>query len=212
MIFIDLFSQYKNYSTLNILLEIIAVIFGICSVILVIRKNIFGYPTGIISTGIYTYLNFSWGLFGELFINFYYTIMSVYGWYLWKNTHQMNENFKISRININEYLNIFILFIFSFFFFLIVYFFKNNYFIPIQTDLVFNFQYIDFIDVFSTTIFIIGMYLMAKLKIEHWLFWIIGDFICIPLYHFKGYDFTALQFLIFLCLAIFGYLRWVKNN
>lgn len=212
MILIDLFSQYKNYSLLNILLEICAVIFGIISVILVIRKNIIAYPTGLISTGIYTYLNFSWGLYGELFINFYYSIMSVYGWFLWKNSNQQNENYKINKLKTNEYVKVFIFFLFSFFFFLFVYYLKNNYFIKINTHLFLNFQYIDFIDVFSTSIFIIGMYLMAKVKIEHWFFWIIGNLICIPLYYYKGYNLTAIQFFIFFCLAIFGYLCWLKNN
>ena len=69
-------------------------------------------------------------------------------------------------------------------------------------------------DTFLTALFFVGMWLMAKRKIENWIFWIIGDFISIPLYFCKGYTFTSLQYLIFTILAIFGYLEWKKilNN
>lgn len=49
---------------------------------------------------------------------------------------------------------------------------------------------------------------MAKRKIENWIFWIVGDLISIPLYFFKGYTFTSLQYLIFTVLAVYGYLEW----
>jgi nicotinamide mononucleotide transporter len=55
------------------------------------------------------------------------------------------------------------------------------------------------------------MWLMARRKIENWLFWIAGDLISIPLYFAKGYTFTSIQYLIFTIIALYGYLEW-KNN
>jgi nicotinamide mononucleotide transporter len=55
------------------------------------------------------------------------------------------------------------------------------------------------------------MWLMANKKIEHWIFWIIGNLISIPLYFVKGLGFSSIQFTIFLILAIIGYMEWKKN-
>ena len=82
--FIDyIVEPYKSYSTLQIILEIIAAFFGVLSVYYTKKRNILVYPTGILSTFLYIYLFFSWGLYGETLINLYYTSMSVYGWVLW---------------------------------------------------------------------------------------------------------------------------------
>jgi nicotinamide mononucleotide transporter len=58
------------------------------------------------------------------------------------------------------------------------------------------------------------MWLMARKKIEHWIFWIVGDIISIPLYLFKELGLTSLQYIIFTIIAIFGYIQWKKilNN
>lgn len=78
-----LFQQYSDYETLDISLEFIAVVFGILSVWFSKKNNILVYPTGMISTSIFTYLLFKWSLLGDMMINAYYFVMSVYGWYIW---------------------------------------------------------------------------------------------------------------------------------
>ena len=81
---IDFFLEpYKTATLTNILLEVVAATLGIISVFYAKKENILVFPTGIISTGIYIYLLSKWGLYGDLIINIYYTIMSVYGWYVW---------------------------------------------------------------------------------------------------------------------------------
>jgi nicotinamide mononucleotide transporter len=66
------------------------------------------------------------------------------------------------------------------------------------------------IDTLTTAIFFSGMWLMARRKIENWIFWIVGDIISVPLYLIKGFSFTSLQYLIFTFIAIYGYLEWKK--
>ncbi len=61
-----LFSQYKEYETIDVVLEIIAVLFGLVSVLFAKKNNILVYPTGIISTIIFVYLLNKWGLLGDL--------------------------------------------------------------------------------------------------------------------------------------------------
>ena len=60
-----------------------------------------------------------------------------------------------------------------------------------------------YIDTFTTALFFVGMWLMARRKIEHWIFWIIGDIISVPLYFYKGLTITSLQYIYYSPLLLF---------
>ena len=77
------FSQYAEYDTVDIVLEIVAVIFGLLSVLFSSFNKVWVFPTGMVSTAIFVYLLLKWTLLGDMMINGYYFIMSVYGWYIW---------------------------------------------------------------------------------------------------------------------------------
>ena len=202
-IFEFLIEPYTAYSLINILLEAGAVILGILSVWCAKQNKIAVYPTGMISTGIYVYLLFQAELVGDLMINTYYFIMSIYGWYFWtlkKETTLVNS---ISIMNTYEKQWWFI-------FFMGIIFFVSGVYIYFD-------KWKDWsapIDSFTTATFFIAMWLMARKKIEHWFFWITGNLISIPLYMAKGLGLTSLQYLIFTVIAIFGYIQWKKilNN
>lgn len=85
-IFDFLFGQYASYDTLDIVLELLASVFTIASVIYSKKNNVLVFPTGMICTAIFVYLLLKWGLLGDMMINAYYFIMSVYGWYVWTRT------------------------------------------------------------------------------------------------------------------------------
>lgn len=193
-----LFQQYSDYQTLDISLEIIAVVFGILSVWFSKKNNILVYPTGMISTSIFTYLLFKWSLLGDMMINAYYFMMSIYGWYIW--TRKVNNIVTpISKVSSPEKITSLIIFFFSLSFVYGVY----NYFDKWGS-------YISYIDNFTTAIFFVAMWLMANRKIENWIFWIIGNIISIPLYFYKGLTFTSIQYIIFTVIAISGYYTWKK--
>ena len=193
-----LFQQYSNYQTLDISLEIIAVVFGILSVWFSKKNNILVYPTGMISTSIFTYLLFKWSLLGDMMINAYYFMMSIYGWYIW--TRKVNNIVTpISKVSSPEKITSLIIFFFSLSFVYGIY----NYFDKWGS-------YTSYIDNFTTAIFFVAMWLMANRKIENWIFWIIGNIISIPLYFYKGLTFTSIQYIIFTVIAISGYYTWKK--
>ena len=192
------FQQYSDYQTLDISLEIIAVVFGILSVWFSKKNNILVYPTGMISTSIFTYLLFKWSLLGDMMINAYYFMMSIYGWYIW--TRKVNNIFTpISKVSSPEKITSLIIFFFSLSFVYGIY----NYFDKWGS-------YTSYIDNFTTAIFFVAMWLMANRKIENWIFWIIGNIISIPLYFYKGLTFTSIQYIIFTVIAISGYYTWKK--
>ncbi len=193
------FSQYADYPTLDIVLEIVAVVFGLLSVWCAKKDNILVFPTGLVSTFIYVYLLWKWTLWGDMMINGYYFVMSIYGWYHWTRKKDDTVEFPISKISSSEKRIAIILFIFTVAFVVSVY----QYFGKFTT-------WYAYVDTFITGIFFVGMWLMAKRKVENWVFWIIGDVISIPLYFSKGFTFTSFQYIVFTIVAIFGYLEWKK--
>ena len=224
---IDFFLEpYRSASTLHIVLEVIAASFGVLSVIFAKRESILVYPTGILSTGIYVYLLSQWNLYGDLIINIYYTLMSIFGWYMWSKVIDDKQNhIKISRTNKVDKFKAIGIFIFTSLFVVIVYRYynvmPNNLGFVESVDFAFSNIFsgnlksfrkaTPFIDTFTTGIFFAAMWLMALKKIENWTLWIIGNIASIPLYFVKGYGFTGIQYIIFLILAIQAYKQWKKN-
>ena len=197
---IDFFLEpYRTATTLDISLEILAVIFGVASVWFAKKESIWVYPTGIISTAIYVYICYQYTLYGDLIINIYYTLMSIYGWYMWTKLIQ-GEHIEITKSSKKDILKAVGIFISTAVFVICVYLYFNRF------D-----RITDYFDTFTTGIFFAAMWMMANKKIEHWLLWIGGNIISIPLYFIKGLGFSGIQFTIFLVLAILGYIEWKKN-
>jgi nicotinamide mononucleotide transporter len=194
-----LFSQYKEYSNYLIALELIAVVFGIISVLFARKNNILVYPTGLVSTILYVYILFEFQLYGDLIINFYYTIMSILGWYLWAKTKDGHEEFPISTMNRKEFLISTLIFTITLLFVVYVYYFFDKFT-----------HWTAYVDALTTGLFFVGMWLMAKRKIENWILWIIADAISIPLYFYKGLTFSSFQFILFTIIAILGYKEWKR--
>lgn len=197
MDFLDqLFFQYSQYSNIDISLEIIAVFFGFLSVWFSKNNNILVFPTGMINTSIFVYLLLKWSLLGDMIINAYYFIMSIYGWYFWlKGTN--NTVSPISKVSNRDIRIVVLLFISSSIFVSLVYTFFDKW----ETI-------VSYIDILTTAIFFAAMWLMAKRKVESWFFWIVGNIISVPLYLHKGLAFTSIQYFIFTVIAIAGYIKW----
>ncbi len=194
-----LFDQYKEYPNYLIVLELIAVFFGIISVLFARKNNILVYPTGLVSTILYVYILFKFELFGDLIINFYYSIMSVLGWYLWSKTKNGEDEFPISTINRKECIISTLIFIITLTFVAFVYHFFDKFT-----------HWTAYVDALTTGLFFVGMWLMAKRKIENWILWIIADIISVPLYFYKGLTFSSFQFIVFTIIAILGYKEWKR--
>ena len=199
-IFDFLFSQYAEYDTLDIVLELVAGAFTIASVVYSKKNNVLVFPTGMICTAIFVYLLLKWGLLGDMIINGYYFIMSIYGWHLWTRKKDGKTVIPISKTTKKQHLISLGLFIITFVFVFIVYaaFDKFN-------------HWSAYLDTITTALFFVAMWLMAKRKIENWIYWIIGDIITVPLYFYKGLTFSSILYFVLTIIAIYGYLAWKKN-
>ena len=199
-IFEFFFGQYSGYSIIDIVLEIVAVVFGFLSVWFSKNNNVLVFPTGMISTVIFVYLLLKWELLGDMMINGYYFIMSVYGWFIWTRKVDAVHVTPISKTTLQEKKLSLAIFIATLFFVFFVYKAFNKWT-----------SWVAYVDTVTTAIFFVGMWLMARRKIENWIFWIVGDIISVPLYFYKGFTFTSLQYLGFTVIAIFGYFAWKKH-
>ena len=194
--FID---AYKNTAWYLIVLEGIAFVFGVLSVYFAKKANIWVYPTGIICTVITVYLLFINGYFGDMMMNFYYTIMSIYGWWNWARKKENTYVVQISRTNSREKK-------IGIGFFLITLVVTYSVYQIYDYDM----EIPNYIDVFTSGIFFTAMWYMANKKLENWTLWIIADVITVPLYAYRGLGMLSLQYVIFTILAIQGYMEWKR--
>lgn len=165
------------------------------------KNNVLVYPTGIIGVllAAYVYLfMITPPLYADGTLNFYYFIMSVYGWYNWTRLKQSDEFvFPIQWCSKRELNYGITLFIISWIVLDIVLIQWTNSNTP-------------HLDALVSSTAITAMWWMAKRKIENWIAWIISNIIAIPLNFYKGLMLFTVMYIVFLGLAIAGYYEWKK--
>lgn len=161
------------------------------------------YPLGLINTSFYVYLSYVNHLPGEASVNFYYTIMNIYGWWVWALRNDRREKVlhitfsspKLWRTQIAFFLVIFAIV------FCGIEFGKDAFWdgaMPLP-------------DAFATASAFTGMWLMTRKKVESWYWWIITNIASIPLYYVKGLQLTSVYYFILLILAFSGLAAWKKK-
>jgi nicotinamide mononucleotide transporter len=184
-------------------LEFIAVLAGIASVWFSKKEHILVYPVGLINTTIFVYISIKGHLLGEASVNIYYTLVSIYGWWLW--TRKNDQEQIILRIQFSSKKEILQQLLFFAGFYTVLYtalIFSQASFAP---------GAIPWADALSSAAAYTGMWLMAKKKVESWYWWIATNICSIPLYFVKGYVFTSVQFVVLLVLAVAGLMEWRKK-
>lgn len=183
--------------------EAIAVLAGIASVWFSRVENILVYPVGLINTIIYVFISLHGDLLGEASVNLYYTILSIYGWWLWmkkdKEKHPLiHVTFSSGREWIKELL-----------FFAVCYLAIFGALSYLKTN--FAPGAIPWADAFASASAFTGMWLMTRKKVESWYWWIATNIASIPLYFVKGYVFTSVYYMVLLVMAVFGLIEWHRR-
>jgi len=185
------------------LVELIAVFFGLASVWSMKKESILAFPFGIINVLGYVYISFIKDLYALSGINLFFALMSIYGWYNWSLKNKDEKSISITRCSGKEILIHLVVLVASF---AIIMFLLKKY-----TD-----SSLPAWDSFTTSLYIIAMWLLARKKIENWLAWIIGDFISIFLYALPYGNnetnyFSSFQFLVFTIIAVLGFFEWRRK-
>lgn len=184
--------------------ELIATVFGLISVYLATRANIFTWSTGIVNELFLFILFFQVQLYADMFLQVYFFVITLYGWYNWKNKPEENSITSMDSKSI-LWLSLIILlstliagFLFS----------KIHLYLPFYFKIEASYP---FTDSFVMVLSIIATILLAKKKIETWYLWITVDLVCVFLFFKKGIVFLSLEYFVFLCLATFGLFNWKRQ-
>ena len=188
-----LLEQIQNTS----LLEWTAVAFGVSEVLLARKNSIWLYPTGIISILCGSILILESKLYAETLLHGYYLVMSIYGWANWKNRSRSGAS-RITKSDSKDQTITFGIAVFGwgFLYFMLTRFTDSD--VPV-------------IDAFVSSTAWAGMWLLAKRRLENWIWLNISNLVAIPLLYSKQlYMFSFLTLFLFV-VAIFGYLDWKKE-
>jgi len=179
-------------------LELIAVAFGLLYVWYMKKENILAYPFGMVNVLIYVYICFHSRLYAYAVINLFYFIMSVYGWYNWTRKSPDRSPLRVTLCTRQEWIANTLA---AALFFGILWFLLSRF-----TD-----SSVPVLDALTTSIYIIGMWLLARKKLENWIFWIIGDAVSVGLFAWEKLYFSSFQFLVFTVIAVLGYREWKRK-
>jgi nicotinamide mononucleotide transporter len=178
--------------------EILAVLFGIAYILFAAKESLWTWLFAFLSTFIYTILFWDGALVSSSLLNFYYMIMAVYGFILWRNGGVEGEELEITRWSLKK--NVFIVISGILIAFLLAYL-SDTY-----TEA--RFAYLDtFVMVFS----VIATWMLANKVLENWLYWMVIDSAAIVLYWKSGYLATIVLFVLYVILAFYAYYSWWKT-
>ncbi|MGB7201078.1 MAG: nicotinamide riboside transporter PnuC [Pyrinomonadaceae bacterium] len=185
--------------------EFIGTLFGLISVYLAARANIFTWPTGILNAICFLVIFYQIHLYSDMFLQFYFCGMGVYGWFTWKYKAEHQQSAIRTLSNANRLrLGVFITSATLLIGFLIS---RIHLLLPQIFASPASYPYIDtFIAVSS----VLAVILLARRIFETWVLWVLVDITSIGLYSVKGVKLIALEYVIFLCLAVLGVLSWYR--
>lgn len=203
MSFTEIYQQFIQGMKDTPWYEYLAVFAGIASVWFSRIENILVYPVGLINTIIYVWLSMKGQLLGEASVNFYYTVMSIYGWILWAKKDSSQHHVVNIFFSDKRWWGYQLVFFGAFY--IAIYFsltYLKQSFAP---------GAIPWADGLASATAFTGMWLMTKKKVESWYWWIATNIASIPLYFVKHYVFTSVYYVVLFAMAIFGLIEWKKR-
>lgn len=182
-------------------LDIISTLIGLVYLFQEYKAIKYLWLTSIIMPAIDIFKYYSHGLYADMGINIYYLFAAIYGWFVWtycrKHNQQEGESLPITHFKPRLLLpcgGIFLILFFSITWILIHY-------TP---------STVPWWDSFTTSLSIIGLWMLARKYAEQWLVWFVVDAIYCGLYWYKDLPFTACLYTIYTIIAIIGYRHWLK--
>lgn len=184
--------------------ELIATLFGLVSIYFATRANILTWGTGIVNEIFLCILFFQVQLYADMFLQIYFFVVTIYGWYTW-NSKTVETKISVISFRNKMFIAVIVLigtlisgFLFS----------KIHLYLPAYFKVKASYPFTDSLVLVSS---IAATILLAKKKFENWYLWISIDLVCVVLYFKKGVYFLSLEYLIFLGLATYGLFNWKKQ-
>lgn len=185
---------------------ILGLIFGLLAVWLLIKESIWTWPSGILYVLVSFVVFWEARLFGDLLLHILYLILNGYGWYYWLyGKNEEEEELSVSTSSLKEMLLVLVPTLAG------VYLF--GYFLQHMPDYIEDLPAaaLPYWDSTTSILSIAGMWLTAKKKIESWYYWLVVDILATGIYFYKGLYFYAVLYMVYIVMAVLGYLAWKKS-
>lgn len=180
-----------------ILMEITAVVFAIIYLLLAVKQDVRCWYAAIFSSFLYFFIMMSANLYMEAYLQIFYIIMAIYGWFQWNKISENKSKFIVRTWSIKQHLIV----ISS----VISLAYISGSLLNIYTE-----ASLPFIDALSTWGAIIATYMVAKKLLENWIYWFVIDSISVLLFMSRGLYLTSVLFFVYLIIIYFGYKSWTK--
>jgi len=178
-------------------LEITGVISGLLCVYLAAVNNIWNWPIAIISVSIYILIFFEAHLFADMGLQVYFLATNIYGWYYWSRKTFTENKIPVALITKKEIiLSIAVIIAFT---------------VILGSALKYTTASYPYIDSFCTACSLVAQIFLARKVLENWLIWIFVDIIYVGIYLIKGLHLTAIMYIIYVGIALLGYIDWKKE-
>ncbi|MDR3654007.1 MAG: nicotinamide riboside transporter PnuC [Paludibacter sp.] len=180
-------------------IEIVGAILSLIYLDLSIKEKVSLWFFGIISSVFYIVIFFQTKFYADMSLQFYYVIISIYGWINWKRGEQeKGKELPTTRMSKKLFVSLIIATVLIYFIYYLILSKFTDSTIPKADSLV-------------GALSIVGTWMLARKLIENWLVWIVADALCIGLYLYKGLFPTAILFVIYTIMAVVGYFQWKKT-
>ena len=184
-------------------IELLGAILGLLYILFSVKQSILTWPTGLLTSLLYTLVFFRSGFYADMGLQVYYVIISIYGWYYWVKGSESKNELKHNDLPVRKTptnlvwkLTVAVFFIYGTLLIILLHFTDST--VPLM-------------DSGTTALSIVATWMLAKKYIEHWLIWIIVDFFSAGLYIYKNLWPTVILFLVYTIMAILGYVEWKKD-
>lgn len=179
-------------------LEIVAALFGVVSVFLSVRQNIWSWPTAIVNVGLYIFVFYDSKLYADTGLQVIYVVLNAYGWYHWLYGGKNRTELAVSRTPVR--LGLLLAGIVA------------TGAVVIGTLLVRNTDAsLPYVDALTTSTSLVAQWMMTRKLLENWLVWVAVDVVYIGMYITKSLYVTAVLYFIFLVLSAMGYVQWRRT-
>ena len=178
-------------------LEIAGVVLGIVYVLLILKRNRLGWIAGGISSAIYVYLAAGARLPMQSTLQAYYVVMAFYGWYSWTAAQRQGEG-AIARWPLSRHVialaAVLLLSVVS------------ARLLERETHAAWP-----YLDSFTTGVSLLATWMVARMKLENWLYWILADAITAYLFAAQGHQASAGLFVTYMLIAAVGFREWLQK-
>jgi nicotinamide mononucleotide transporter len=179
-------------------LELVAVLFGVVSVLLSVREYIWSWPTALVNVALYFVLFYKTGLYSDMGLQVVYFGLSIYGWYEWLHGGAGHTVLRVSRTPSRAWATMFAI---------------GVAFWALWGKLMSGLagSSLPYLDAATVTVSLCAQWMMTRKLLENWTVWIVVDVVYVGMFIYKGLYLTAFNYAIYLVLAVMGHIAWKRS-